>query len=161
MIPPPLRRCAPSPLRALVLIAGCLAFAACTVQRPSGPTPSAAETGQRLFENYCASCHQYDGQGMGDAPPLENAVFVAGPASRLIRIILGGVAGRMEIQGVVYDREMPGFGAVLSDSEVATLATFIRRRFAGLDDPIRPEAVAQWRDPNRTSYWSVDELLAP
>ena len=77
-----------------------------------------AEPGQIQFQSYCAACHQYDGQRMGDAPALAGSHWVTGPASRLIRIVLHGVRGPMVVDGKTYDREMPGFGQILSDTQV-------------------------------------------
>lgn len=119
------------------------------------------EGGQRLFDSYCSACHQYDDQGMGEAPPLEGAPWVTGPAERLIRIILHGVSGRIEMAGKVYDREMPGFGGVLSDQQAASLATYVRKRFAQVTIPVAPAEVKRIRQEQagRTTYWPADELL--
>jgi mono/diheme cytochrome c family protein len=87
---------------------------------------------------------------------------VNGPPERLIKIVLHGVRGKMEIAGRTYDREMPGFGQVLSDEQIASLLSFVRRRFARINEPLSPAAVRQVRAGNqdRTAYWSVEELLA-
>lgn len=99
---------------------------------------------------------------MGAAPPFDDSPWVTGPEDRLIKIVLHGVSGRMEIHGKNYDREMPGFGQVLSDADIASLLTYVRGRFGGPSEPITPEAVKKVRaaSPNRTAYWTVDELLA-
>lgn len=122
---------------------------------------SGSADGQQLFDSYCSACHQYDDQGMGEAPPLDGAPWVAGPAERLIRIILHGVSGRIEMAGKVYDREMPGFGRVLSDRQAASLATYVRKRFAQVTDPVTPAEVKRIRQEQarRTTYWPADELL--
>jgi len=119
------------------------------------------EPGGVHFRNYCAACHRYDGQGMGDAPPLANSHWVTGPENRLIKIVLHGVRGPMEVDGRIYDLEMPGFGPILSDADVASLLSFIRGRFGGPGEPITAETVSRVRAANqtRTSYWRVDELI--
>ena len=120
-----------------------------------------AESGRIQFQSYCAACHQYDGQGMGDAPPLAGSPWVTGPENRLIRIVLHGVRGPMEVQGKTYDQEMPGFGQILSDSDVASLLSFVRRRFGAPGESIAPAAVSRVRAANqsRTAYWSARELI--
>ena len=120
-----------------------------------------AEPGQIQFQSYCAACHQYDGQRMGDAPALAGSQWVAGPASRLIRIVLHGVRGPMVVDGKTYDREMPGFGRILSDADIASVLSFVRRRFGAPSEPITPMAVSRVRAANqtRTDYWSTEELL--
>ena len=100
---------------------------------------------------------------MGDAPPLAGSPWVTGPDDRLIRLVMHGVRGRMEIEGKTYDQEMPGFGQVLPDGDLAALLSFVRRRFGGPSaTPITSRSVARIRAANagRASYWSVQELLS-
>ena len=139
------------------LLAGCASH-----RRPARAAAAAPDRGSRHFQNYCAACHQYDGQGMGDAPPLAGSPWVTGPEDRLIRIVLHGLRGRMEIEGKLYDQEMPGFGQVLPDADLAALLTFLRGRFGASGTPVTAEAVGRIRAANqsRTRYWSVEELLA-
>ncbi len=138
-----------------MLLAGCMS--SLRRARVADPHP-----GEPLFAAYCAACHQYDGQAVGEAPPLDGASWVTGPRERLIKIVLHGVRGRMEIAGEVYDREMPGVGALLSDREAALLLTFVRRRFGGVSEPVEPTDVAKVRaaHADRSDYWSIEELLA-
>lgn len=126
------------------------------------PPPAPAQAGGDLFQSYCAACHQYDGQAVGEAPPLDNSPWVTGPEDRLIKIVLHGVRGEMEIRGKTYGREMPGFGQILSDANAASLLTFIRTSFGRGSDPISLATVNQIRTANqhRTDYWTVEELLA-
>ena len=133
----------------------------CGVRREQAVRMPAAEPGKAQFESYCAACHDYDGQGIGQAPPLEASSWVMGPEKRLIRIALHGVRGTIEVSGKTYNREMPGFGQVLLDAEVASLLSYVRRRFGGTSEPITPGAVSQVRaaSQNRTDYWTVEELL--
>jgi mono/diheme cytochrome c family protein len=93
---------------------------------------------------------------------LDRSPWVTGPETRLIKIVLHGLQGAMEIQGKSYDLEMPGFGQILPDTEIASLLTFVRRQFGGPRDPISPAVVRRVREAyaNRTAYWKVDELLA-
>ena len=143
-----------SVLGSLMLLAGCGAH------HGRAHTPIVA-SGRMQFERYCAACHQEEGQGLGETPPLAGSPWVSGPEDRLIKIALHGVRGPMEIAGRTYDLEMPGFGRVLSDAEVASLLSFVRRRFGAGSDPITVDAVRRVRDTNqlRTSYWSTEELL--
>ncbi len=122
---------------------------------------SPPDEGERLFDSYCSACHQYDEQGMGEAPPLDDSPWVNGPAGRLVRIILHGVEGRIEIRGRTYDREMPGFGTVLSDHEIAALVTYTRQRFGVRSPEVTAAEVTRIRaeTAGRDGYWSADELL--
>jgi len=133
----------------LVLLAGCM-----TRHRPSAMPD--AEPGGVQFQSYCAGCHEH-----AEAPPLAGSPWVAGPENRLIKIVLHGVRGPIEVQGQTDDREMPGFGKILSDADVASILSFVRRRFGAPSEPITPAAVSRVRAANqtRTDYWRVEELL--
>jgi len=98
---------------------------------------------------------------MGDAPALAGSPWVTGPENRLIRIVLHGVRGAMVVDGKTYDREMPGFGPILADTEIAFLLSYVRRQFGAPSEPITVEMVSRVRAANqtRTQYWRVDELL--
>lgn len=114
------------------------------------------------FESYCAACHLSGGPGMmGEAPPLDASFWVVGPENRLIKIVLHGLHGPIEVHNKTYNQEMPGFGKTLTDTEIASMLSFVRKRFGGLSTPILPVAVGQVRAAthNRTAYWTVDELL--
>jgi mono/diheme cytochrome c family protein len=98
---------------------------------------------------------------MGEAPPLEGSAWVGGPESRVIRIVLHGLRGPIEVRSQTYNQEMPGFAPVLTDADIASLLSYARRRFGGASTPVSETAVSQIRDANRSrkDYWTVDELL--
>ena len=78
-----------------------------------------------MFDSSSSDSQKNDDKGRGKPPPLDGAPWVVGPAERLIRIVLHGVKGRMVVAGKEYNREMPGFGRVLSNSEVSAVATYV------------------------------------
>lgn len=124
---------------------------------------SRASKGAAHYERLCASCHGSDGLARdGEAPPLAGSSWVSGPEGRLIRIVMHGVMGPMKIGDTVYDREMPGFGTRLSDEEIASLLSFVRKRWGGPAAAVTRRAVRRVRaaSRNRARYWTVEELLA-
>src|SRR5260370_39252760 len=107
-----------------------LAFllAACA-HRPTNVRLSDVDPGRTRFETYCAGCHLDEGPWMrGEAPPLEGSSWVAGPESRVIRIVLHGLRGPIEVGSKTYNQEMPGFGPVLTDADIASLLSYVRKR---------------------------------
>ena len=119
------------------------------------------EPGEALFGVYCAACHQPDGRGPQEGiPSLAGSPWVAGSETRLVKIVLHGVRGPIEINGKIYDREMPAFGQILTDTEVVAMLSFVRRRYGGLNPPIAVATVGRIRTAHadRTEYWTVDEL---
>ena len=117
--------------------------------------------GKRLFETRCAACHQVDGSGVeGVFPPLVGSEWVTGDEGRLIRIMLQGIQGEIEVDGVGYNGVMPGWGAMMNDAEIAAVATYIRTKLNNAS-PVTAQAVAAVRaaTSSRTSPWTVAELL--
>ncbi len=133
----------------------------CAASRPQTGTPVQAKSGETLFQSYCAGCHVENTGERSENPPLEGSSWVTGPETRLIKIVLHGVRGRIEVNGQTYNQEMPSFGPILSDADIAALLSHVRLRFGGLNTAITPAAVSAIRaaNQNRTSYWSTDELL--
>src|SRR5262249_3746068 len=124
------------------LVTGMILLSGCAPARRPAPAVATSDPGQARFDSYCAACHLSGGTGgIGEAPPLEEASWVAGPAGRLVRIVLQGLHGPVQIAGRTYNQEMPAFGKVLSDADAALLVTYVRRRFAGVQVPVSTEAV--------------------
>lgn len=104
-------------------------LAGCAAARNHASAPY-ADPGRTRFESYCAGCHLNDGPWMrGEAPPLEGSSWVAGPENRLIKIVLHGLRGPIEVAGKTYNQEMPGFGQILTDAEIASLLSYVRKHF--------------------------------
>ena len=140
----------------LCLASGC---ARGRIQKSASP----ADAGRARFETYCAGCHLNEGPWMrGEAPPLEGSSWVKGPENIVIRIVLHGLRGPIEVAGGHYNQEMPGFGPILNDADIASLLSYVRGRFGGAP-PVAEEAVSQIRgaNPGRTDLWTVGELLKP
>ena len=123
--------------------------------------PAATRTGAQIFSSTCAACHQAKGEGTDTYPPLAGSEWVQGDESRVVRIILHGLIGDVEVQGQVYNGAMPAWGPSLSDAEIAAVATYIRSSFGNKALPITEATVAAARAANagRTTPWTIPELL--
>jgi glucose/arabinose dehydrogenase/cytochrome c553 len=85
-----------------------------------------------LFNSYCSSCHQRDGKGDNNRyPPLLNSPFVSGDKDQLIKIILNGLQGEITVNGKKFNGQMPAHGSFLDDHAVASIVTYVKRRFSG------------------------------
>lgn len=149
---------------AAVVAAAVLAalLSGCGAGRQQASVAAPAPPGRTQFESYCAACHAIDGQGVeSEAPPLAGSSWVSGPEQRLIRILLHGVRGPIEVRGRTYNREMLGFGRVMSDAEIASLASFVRGSFGGVATPVDAAQVSRIRatTSQRTTPWTAEELL--
>jgi mono/diheme cytochrome c family protein len=81
--------------------------------------------GERLFANVCAGCHQTDARGATGAaayPSLADDAKLGAPEF-VLGVLLGGL------------KAMPPVGEMMSDSQVADVANYVRthfdNRFAG------------------------------
>lgn len=87
------------------------------------------ESGKKVYQQYCLSCHMNDGNGVpGLNPPLGKTTWVTGDKKRLINIILKGFNEEIEINGEVYANPMPA-QPQLSDQQIADVLTYIRNSF--------------------------------
>ncbi|RIX68981.1 c-type cytochrome, partial [Acidovorax cavernicola] len=94
------------------------------------PRDMNAMTGAQLYDAYCASCHQAQGQGSTDGklPPLfHNSSLGHTNTNNLVLSILQGVPrhGR--------DSIMPAFGHELSDQQVTTLSNYLLQNYGRPD----------------------------
>lgn len=134
-----------------------------TTAHAGTPAPAAKplRTGAQIFSSTCAACHQAQGEGTNVYPPLAGSEWVNGTESRLVRIILHGLVGDVEVQGQPFNGAMPAWGPTLSDAEIAAVATYIRSSFGNQSLPITAPTVAQARAAHagRTTPWTMPELL--
>ncbi len=102
--------------------------------------------GQKIYETYCASCHQQNGKGAeGRFPPLVNASWVSGDKTKLINVILNGLEGNITVNGVGYNGIMPKH-SFLTNEEAAGVLTYIRKNFGNKDDEITAKEVEKQRN---------------
>ena len=124
--------------------------------------------GKAVFnrDGHCLTCHQPDGQGVaGIYPPLTNADWL-NDHDRLAKIVLKGLWGHIRVGKVTFDPArgippMPGFGALLSDDELAGVLTYVRQSFGNNFDPVTPAQVRAVRTATegKTSFYQPEELM--
>lgn len=100
--------------------------------------------GERLYNLYCISCHQVDGKGAANRFPPLTGSRVTGDPLYLTRILLKGLQGEIEVDGISYNGVMPGFGFI-TDNETATLLNYIRHNFGNDGDTISASTVRRYR----------------
>ncbi len=86
---------------------------------------SRVKSGKEVYENYCQSCHQPDGSGMGTVfPPLAASDYLLADKDRAIDVVLSGLSGPIEVNGKQYNAVMPNL-AHLSDRQVSDVLTYV------------------------------------
>lgn len=122
---------------------------------------AAATDGKALYTTHCGSCHQASGLGIpGAFPPLAAAARVTGKPEDLVRIVLLGITGKLTVNSVAYNGQMPPF-AQLSDAEIATIGSHERASFGNTAPPFDAALVAKVRGElgGRTKPLAGDEEL--
>lgn len=101
----------------------------------SEQTTADQNSGAKLFERNCASCHGLKMEGTGLGPALSASTYrYGGQRDDIVRIIHNGIAS----QG------MPAFGETLSDEEIDALADFLPARIGEPErDPEEIQAEAE------------------
>jgi len=116
-------------------------------------------------EGFCITCHQPDGKGLPASgfPPLNGTNWVLGNQDRLIKLVLKGLQGPMEVGEKKYSGQVPmtPFGAMLTDDEIAAVVTYVRNSFGNKASVVSPAKVKQVRaaTKNKTGFYSPEELL--
>ena len=120
---------------------------------PIGPKLASAnvEAGKAIYEATCLACHQQHGMGQaGLAPPLVGSEWVTGSEQRLIRIVLNGLRGPIQVKGDTFELDMPTLG-VLDDDQIAAALTYVRREWGHTFEPVAPAAVQPAADDDAAS----------
>ena len=128
---------------------------------PAAATPTAPVDGAKVFAITCAACHQVSGDGLEDKyPPLNGSEWVTGDEQKLIRIVMHGLSGPVDVVGQTFDGAMPAWGGVLKDPEIAAVATYVRSAWGNKAAPITPATVAAIRAATtaRKTPWTAAEI---
>ncbi|MCP9755349.1 dehydrogenase [Lacihabitans sp. CCS-44] len=116
-------------------------------------------------EGYCGTCHQPDGKGLPASgfPPLAGTNWVKGSEERLIKIVLNGLMGEIEVNGKKFPGQVPmtPYGGLLNDKEVAAVTTYVRNSFGNQASPVQPEKVKQVRaaSSKKKDFYSPRQLM--
>ncbi len=116
-------------------------------------------------DGYCNTCHQGNGKGLESSgfPPLAGTSWVTGNEERLIKLVLKGLYGPIDVLGKKYPGQVPmtPFAGMLNDNEVAAVLTYVRNSFGNKASAISAEKVTATRASvqDKTGFYTPDELL--
>ena len=122
--------------------------------------------GEAVYNATCYSCHGMKGRGKpGQVPPLADSDWVNGDPDRLVRIVLQGLHGPIEVNGQKWNLSMPALGQspLLNDDRLAGLLTHIRRAWGNYGESVSPEQVTRVRKASEghSGPWSAEQLANP
>jgi mono/diheme cytochrome c family protein len=113
------------------------------------------EAGQTLYQSICLPCHQEDGLGKeGLGPSLVASAFAIAAPTIPARILINGKEGPVGL--------MPPLGQTLTDEQIASVLTYVRRQWGNTGTPVDSQAVKDTRAAvsARTRPWTNAELTA-
>jgi mono/diheme cytochrome c family protein len=128
------------------------------------PVSPPQELGRRIYEINCQVCHQANGLGIyGQFPPLAGSEWVAASSpNRIIRIVLNGATGPIEVAGGQFNNTMVHWRDTLNDDEISAVLTFVRgnKDWDNHAPPVKPEDVKAIRDKTtgKVGPWIADDL---
>lgn len=97
--------------------------------------------GQIVYTKICLTCHQVDGSGVPMMnPPLIKTKWVLGSKTVLIRQVLKGSVGTVEIDGDTFRNTMPP-QPQLTDQQIADVLTYVRNSFGNKASIVSPAEV--------------------
>lgn len=109
-------------MKKIILILTILVIAVFTQSFKQANT--SVQNGKQVYESNCMSCHQEQGEGISGAFPALAKTGNLADKNKLVKIILQGMRGPINVKGVKYDGEMASVS--LSDKETADVINYIR-----------------------------------
>jgi mono/diheme cytochrome c family protein len=90
--------------------------------------------GQQLYAQQCANCHMDDGSGLrGLIPPLAGSDYLTRHRGELPCLIRHGQQGEIKVNGVSYNRPMPGVED-LSEVHITNILNYIQTSFGNQNE---------------------------
>jgi len=105
----------------------------------------ASDDGKKAYEANCQACHQPNGQGLpGAFPPLAGNPHVVDDKLHVVRTILKGMSGPLEVNGQKYNAVMPLMQHI-SDEDIADIANYVLSSWGNKGGEVTEDEVEQVR----------------
>lgn len=87
--------------------------------------------GQQVFTEYCKTCHQANGQGLGAVyPPLAKSDYLKNtPMPQIIKEVVNGKSGKIKVNGKEYNGVMAPLPKKYTDEDIASVITYVYNSF--------------------------------
>jgi mono/diheme cytochrome c family protein len=123
--------------------------------KPAAPAPAkgglqaSMTRGKQVYLEQCLACHQADAGGVqGMNPPLIKTKYILGDKPTLVKIVLNGMTGDLDINGDTYHNVMAPHSD-LSDQQIADVLTYVRNSFGNKASAVTPAQVKAIRATNK------------
>jgi mono/diheme cytochrome c family protein len=125
-------------------------------------TADAGGPGKAIYGRICAACHLGSGKGVpgNNIPPLAGSAIAQGDARKPIAIVLHGLRGPIERNGVQINGQMAAWKDQLNDQEIADVLTYVRANFGNSGAAVTVDEVKALREEtaSRTQAYTEAEL---
>lgn len=83
--------------------------------------------GQKVYNEYCKTCHQANGQGLGTVyPPLAKSDYLTkNPMPQIIKEVVNGKSGKIKVNGKEYNGVMAPLPKKYTDEDIAGVLTYV------------------------------------
>lgn len=106
-------------------------------------TAQDVKNGQKIYNEYCKTCHQDKGQGLGVAfPPLAKSDYIVKTDKQtLIREIVFGKMGKVKVNGKEYNGMMMPLPPKYKDKDIADVISYVFTGFGNTKGKITEKDV--------------------
>jgi nitrite reductase (NO-forming) len=109
-----------------------IGFAVVSTVGTAAPDKAALmKRGQAVFNEYCKTCHQANGQGLGTVyPPLAKSDYLKNtPMPQIIKEVVNGKSGKLKVNGKEYNGVMAPLPKKYTDDDIASVITYVYNSF--------------------------------
>jgi nitrite reductase (NO-forming) len=99
--------------------------------------------GQKIYNEYCKTCHQPNGQGLGTVyPPLAKSDYLKNtPMPTIIKEVVNGKSGKLKVNGKEYNGVMAPLPKKYTDDDIAGVITYVYNSFGNSGPVVTPADV--------------------
>jgi len=125
------------------ILTGLVLFAAFTTTSLAQDKAALMAKGQKVYNEYCKTCHQANGQGLGAAfPPLAKSDYLKNtPMAQIIKEVVNGKSGKMKVNGKEYNGVMAPLPKKYTDEDIAGVVTYVYNSFGNSGPVVKPADV--------------------
>ncbi len=146
--------------RFVLVTMGALVVAGCSGEPPEPDAADAdptLEQARREYRANCAACHGRNGKGAPHLyPPLRGETWAVRSVDAAVRVVLHGMSGELELEGVRYKNQMAPLGGKLGDEQIARILTYVRKSWGNQAEPVDAATVKRIRDETKEQRGPYD-----
>jgi nitrite reductase (NO-forming) len=108
-----------------------------------GPDQAILDKGKKVYDSYCFTCHQPNGQGLpGAFPPLAKSDYLTkNDKKTVIKSVVFGLSGPLVVNGQTYNSVMTPIPPNYTDEDIAAVLTYVYNSWGNPGGVITPEEV--------------------